>query len=220
MEVVMKHKSKLGLLSALFVVFLMGWVGLSLESQSPAQQQKNEMIQTAEAAVGQISQALTSILFAWSKIQVGDMESAKTHAHQALNIIEGKDGMDYQPEYTKPEDGFNDSTGALAYALQLLDKLQGATQNSAGSDYVVAAENSVVFLQATLPHILKALDLMASAGAKLDDIMMEFRQSQGLLMAARASQEEKDRPTEGGVRSILAWLNEGNATSTAFEYQR
>ncbi|MBI1730341.1 hypothetical protein HY229_00390 [Candidatus Acetothermia bacterium] len=216
----MKHKSRLGLLGGLFVVFLMGWAGLSLEGQSPAQQQKNELIQTAQSAVGQISQALTSILFAWSKIQVGDMESAKTHAHQALNIIEGKDGLEYEPSYTKPEDGFTDSTGALPYTLQLLDKIKGATQNSAGSDYIVAAENSVVFLQATLPHILKALDLMASAGTRVDDIMVEFRQSQGLLMAARASQEEKDRPTEGGVRSILAWLNEGGATSTIFEYQR
>ncbi len=204
----MKYGSKAGFLCGLFFLLLAGWSSLPLEGQvqPQPQQQRTELIKTAEDAIGQISDALSSVLFAWSSARLGDFSSAKTHAHQALNIIEGRDGPNYDASYGTPEEGVGDGTGALNHVTEMLSILRVMDLDPQSPDHVIAAENAIVFLQAAVTHLTRALDKINSSRPQQDAVALELRETQAMLMAARASQEEKDRPTEGGVRSIWAWV--------------
>ena len=200
----MMRKMKLMLLCGLLIWILIGWAG-SLQAsrhEGLAQDQLQLLREVTEAATGQISQAITHTLFAWSALSRGDVAAGDTHAHHAINIIEGPEGEHYDASYGGPKEGIGDGVGAWVHAQRLFALLEQTPQ---GSNYLIAGENVLLFLTATISHELGALEQIKS---DLAAAMGELRQAQGLLMAARGSQEEKDRPTEGGTRTILAWLSE------------
>lgn len=200
----MTRKIKLVLRCGLLIWMLVGWAG-SLQAsrhEGLAQDQLEQLREVTEAATGQISQAITHTLFAWSALSRGDLAAGDTHAHHAINIIEGPEGEHYDASYGGPKEGIGDGVGAWVHAQRLFALLEQIPQ---GSNYLIAGENVLLFLTAATSHALSALAQMKSDPAAA---MGELRQAQGLLMAARGSQEEKDRPTEGGTRTILAWLLE------------
>lgn len=200
----MERKIKLVLRCGLLIWILIGWTG-SLQAsrhEGLAQDQLQLLREVTEAATGQISPAITHTLFAWSALSRGDAAAAETHAHHAINIIEGPEGEHYDASYGGPKEGIGDGVGAWVHAQRLFALLEQTPQ---GSNYLIAGENVLLFLEAAISHELGALEQMKSDPAAA---MGELRQAQGLLMAARGSQEEKDRPTEGGTRTILAWLSE------------
>jgi hypothetical protein len=119
-----------------------------------------------------------------------------------INIIEGPQGNHFDPTYGGPNEGIGDGVGALVHAKQLLETLRSADR---GEDYLVAAENAVLFLEWATSRVLSALEFL---DVDEDEAVAELRRAQGLLMAARGSREEKNRPTEGGARTILAWLED------------
>ncbi len=151
----------------------------------------------AEAANGEISLAITHLLFAWDALSRGDLASSRLHTHQALNLLEGPGGEHYDDAYEGPQDG----VGAQVHARRLLECLQ---QAAPGADYVLAAENVLFFLEAAIVHASGALGRLDSKATAI----RELREAQGLLMAARGSREERYRPSEGGTRTILAWLED------------
>jgi hypothetical protein len=158
-----------------------------------------------QGTIDETSQAITHALFAWSALTRGDVDGGKAHAHHVLNIIEGPQGPDYDASYGGLSQGIGDGVGALVHAQTLLDLLNRNPPENSGTNYQIAAENVVFFLQTAVTHVLNALSSMKN-GQPTDTAIQELRQAQGLLMAARGSQEEKDRPTEGGARTIMAWL--------------
>lgn len=176
---------------------------LPVSARAPEDPLQELYIQT-EASIEQISLALTHTLFAWSALRRGDDESGRTHIHYVLNIIEGPQGEHYDPSYGGPDEGIGDGVGALVHAARLLEELQSADR---GEDYLVAAENAVLFLEWATSRVLSALELLDEEGDE-EGAVAELRRAQGLLMAARGSREEKNRPTEGGARTILAWLED------------
>ncbi len=158
----------------------------------------------AEAALEQLSQAITHTLFAWSALARGDTPGGLVHIHQVLNILEGPQGEHYDPAYGTPEEGIGDGVGVLGHARRLLERLERAVEEwGDGGDYRVAAENVLLFTQWARARVLSALEL---APKDEPEAVLELRRAQAMLMAARGSREEVWRPTEGGVRTILAWL--------------
>jgi hypothetical protein len=193
--------------SALIVLFIaelaLSSVGPSVvHSQQPQGDELQVVYETAEAALKQLSQAITHTLFAWSALSRGDAPSGIAYSHQVLNILEGPQGEHYDPAYGTPDEGVGDGVGALIHAQKLLELLESSPL---GSDYRIAAENVLLFTQWARARVVSALEL-----APIDEAeaVLELRRAQAMLMAARGSREEVWRPTEGGVRTILAWLAE------------
>lgn len=203
----MGHWTKLGFLAGLLAYLLLSWTGslLALGYQGVPADTYQPLKDAAQATIDQTSAALTHTLFAWSALDRGDGDGAKTHAHHVLNIIEGPQGSDYDASYGGSDQGIGDGVGALVHAQRLLDLLNQSPQEAKDVNYVIAAQNVVFFLEAAVSHVLSALTAMKN-GQPAAAGVQELRQAQGLLMAARGSQEEKDRPTEGGARTIMAWL--------------
>lgn len=187
-------------LSGLLGYLLFGGLGPSFGHGGDSTELIVVIREETEAAIEQISQALTHTLFAWSALRRGDLSGGETHAHHVLNILEGPQGAHYDPSYGGPEEGIGDGIGAQVHAEHLLELLEGWSE---GSSYLVAAENVSFFLEEAVPLTLEALKEL-----KADEAVRKLRQVQGMLMAARGSREEIHRPTEGGARTILAWLEE------------
>lgn len=189
------------LLGVLLIFGLLGGfgTGYAVQHDQLTQEQIDELHQETEGALEQISEALTRTLFAWDFLQRGDGESAKTFAHEVLNIIEGPQGEHYDPAYAGP---VGDGVGGLTHAERLHELLKGLPQ---GGDYVIASENVVLFLKWAVGNVLSALERFE---ADRIEAIKALRRAQGMLMAARGSREEMDRPTQGSARAILAWLDE------------
>jgi len=200
----MRRWSNVAVLSGLLM--FLGWTGsiLSQGSQTIPSDSYQPFKDATQATVDQTSEAITHALYAWSALSRADLDGGKTHAHHVLNIIEGPQGSDYDASYGGPAQDIGDGVGALVHAQQLLNMLTQAPPENSGTSYQIAAQNVVFFLQAAISHVLNALSSLKIG--QTDAAVQELRQAQGLLMAARGSQEEKDRPTEGGARTILAWL--------------
>jgi hypothetical protein len=181
--------------------FVLG-AGLPLNSAQAPDDHLQELYFQTEASIEQISLALTHTLFAWGALRRGDGESGRTHIHYVINIIEGPQGEHFDPAYGGPDEGIGDGVGALVHAKRLLERLQSADR---GEEYLVAAENAMLFLEWATSRVLSALELL---DVDEEEAVAELRRAQGLLMAARGSREEKNRPTEGGARTILAWLED------------
>ncbi len=199
----MRQWMKLGFLCSLLI--LLGWwtgVILGQGNQTAPAESYQSLKDVTQATIDQTSEAITHALYAWSALSRADADGGKVHAHHVLNIIEGPQGPDYDASYGGPAQGIGDGVGALVHTQQLLAMLNQNPPENNGTSYQIAAQNVVFFLQAAISHVLNSL----KSGQSTDTAVQELRQAQGLLMAARGSQEEKDRPTEGGARTILAWL--------------
>ncbi|GEM_PF-4865575 len=183
----------------------LGGVGIEREAAVASQTERRAVgvaLETARAALEQISQGITHTLFAWSALQRGDTASGITHIHHVLNILEGPQGEHYDPAFGGPEEGIGDGMGALVHARRLLEQIEALP---GGGDYRIAAENVLLFVQWARARALSARELAPRDEA---EAVLELRRAQGMLMAARGSREEKSRPTEGGVRTLLAWLED------------
>lgn len=191
--------------SVFLALFMAGLalVGPSVvHSQQPQDDELQAVYEAAEAALEQLSQAITHTLFAWSALSRGDTPSGVTDSYQVLNVLEGPQGEHYDPTYGTPDEGVGDGVGALVHLQRLLERLEGSPL---GRDYRIAAENALLFTQWARARVVSALELAPVDEA---EAVLELRRAQAMLMAARGSREEVWRPTEGGVRTILAWLEE------------
>ena len=167
----------------------------------PSGPQVNGMIRTTDDLVGEIGLALSQVMFAWTKVNIGDTTST-SHIHSALNILEGVNGANYDPEFARPA-----GLGALPVANMLAASLRELNQPPGAVDYEVAAENIITFIQLAIDRSLNALQSLDTDNDTMK-AAEELRLAQALLMAARGAREEKDRPTEGGARTIKAWLED------------
>jgi len=195
-----RRRITIWVLSGLWAYLLVGGLGPSFGHGEDSTEWIAVIRKETEAAVEQISQALTYTLFAWSALRRGDLSGGETHAHHVLNILEGPQGAHYDPSYGGPKEGIGDGIGARVHARSLLELLE---QWPEGGSYLVAAENVSFFIDQAISLTLEAL-----GDLKADEAVRKLRQVQGMLMAARGSREEVHRPTEGGARTILAWLEE------------
>ena len=178
----------------------MGAITLSQwESASDAQLQ--ELKTQTTGVITQTSEALTYVLFAWDALHRDDTEGGVTNAHRAINVLEGPNGDNYDGSYGDADDGVGNGVGALVHAQQTREIIDGMSQ---GTDYQMAAENVDLFLQWADGNLLKALEDIDAGDA--DAASRHLRQSLAMLMAARGSREEVDRPTQGSARAILEWL--------------
>jgi len=163
------------------------------------------LIRDANEVIEEINLALTQTLFAWTQINLGGGGDARDLIHEVINIIEGPDGDNFDPQYGRPSGGQGE--GALPAAARLLGGIRQIESMPGSSDYVIAGENIVQFLELAVERALIALNELEG---NLERASEELKLMQGLMMAARGSVEEKDRPTEGGARTIKAWLEDSN----------
>lgn len=189
------------------LLVLLALSGLGALSVSQWESLSDETIQELEtSATGVVegtSEALTYVLFAWDALHRGDTEGGVTNAHRAINVIEGPEGEHYDGSYGTAEDDVGDGVGALAHAQRTREIIDGMSQ---GTDYQMAAENVVLFLQWADGNLVKALERIEAGDTEAAG--SHLRQSLAMLMAARGSREEVDRPTQGSARAILAWIEE------------
>lgn len=194
-----------GVLVGFLLVLLLGGAGIERATAVVFQTERRSVEaarETAQAALEQISQGIIHTLFAWSALRRGDTASGIAHIHHVLNILEGPQGEHYDPSFGGPEEGIGDGVGALVHAQRLLEQIEALP---GGEDYRIAAENVLLFVQWARARVLSARELAPRDEA---EAVLELRRAQAMLMAARGSREEKSRPTEGGVRTLLAWLED------------
>lgn len=207
MAMTRRRWSRRGWLIGLLVAVMLGGLGGLSVSQwsSPSQETVRELEQHATGVVEQTSEALTYVLFAWDALHRDDIEGGVTNAHRALNVLEGPEGEHYDGAYGNADDGVGDGVGALVHAERMREIIDGMSQ---GTDYQMAAENVDLFLQWAAGNLNKALQEIEGESIEPDAAGGFLRQSLAMLMAARGSREEVDRPTQGSARAILAWLEE------------
>jgi hypothetical protein len=198
----MKYWSKIGILTALIVSFFLGSGNVFL-----AQQRENDLlIGITEATIDQISEGLTHVLFSWTSARGGDLMTTQQRVHLALNILEGPLGPNYNEAYGGFQEGFGDGIGAIPHANRLMAEIIKLNQNPESIDYIPAASSVIDFLGYAVDHLIITLEMIDAESPQPLLIIDEIRTVQALLMAARGAEEERDRPTEGSARAILAWL--------------
>lgn len=198
----MKFWSKIGILSVLVVSILLGSGNLLLSQPT----ERDRLIQITENTIDQISEGLNHVLFSWTSARGGELTTTKRNVHLALNVLEGPLGPNYDETYGGYSENIGDGIGAISHANVLLAEIIKLTRHPESRDYIVAAQSVNDFLEYAIVHLVMALELIDAEMQDTEAIIDEIRTAQGLLMAARGAEEERDRPTEGSARAILAWL--------------
>jgi len=129
---VKRHRSLRATLAALLGL----WALLSAASGAGAQSPE-----TVDALIGQIKVAINHGTLSFNS---ANMTQRLTHAHHVVNILEGRNGPNFDQSKGNPGDGY----GAINYAL---DAAKGAT-----GDAAPLAANTLAFLQFADAEAVKA----------------------------------------------------------------
>jgi hypothetical protein len=128
-----------------------------------------------------------------------NLNAAKLHAQRVINIVQGKNGLDYNPQAGDLGDGI----GALTHAQRFRESIR----NTPLAQIFMLGVESVIF-------DLSAVGLGAVEQAKralrapdLNRVRPFLRAARAFLYSARGSKD--DPVSEGGARAILARLKAG-----------
>lgn len=122
-----------------------------------------------------------------------DLRDLKVQAHQVLNVLVGRGGPGYDPQFGDPGDG----VGLATYAHQLVRAVAGLEQG-----YQLAADNVLFFIDSAVGHVQKSIRTGREGEARA-----ELHRALAYLLAARGAPE--DLPSEGGARTLRRLLGQG-----------
>jgi len=179
----MKNRMKVAMLAV-----LLGLLGLALPlggGQSPA-----ELAELVDRLVEQLDIAIQHVVLGRF---AADLRDLKTQAHQALNVIVGRGGPGYDPQFGDPGDG----VGLVVYARRLDREVADFDQS-----YRVIADNVLFFIDSSIGHVRISIRT-----GKVGEARVELRRALAFLLAARGCPE--DLPSEGGARTLRRLLGQG-----------
>jgi len=171
---------------------LRSWAGGSWEI-APAQLQ--DLRELAEATREQLELAIQYVLVAAISVTLEDLRQG---ACQALNIVEGQEGSDYDPACGDLGDG----KGLLHHLDELYEFLEEIPE---ARDWNWAAENYLIWGEAVIEELRGAKEA-ASEGEEAR-ARESLRRALGYLKAIHGC--PGDPALQGGLRTLLAWLEGG-----------
>lgn len=170
------------------VVVFLGLLVLSLPlggGQAPAEQ-----VELVGRLLGQLDVAIQHVVLGRF---AADLKDLRTQAHQALNVLVGRGGPGYDPQFGDPGDG----VGLVVYAKRLNRKAANLDQR-----YRLIADNVLFFIDSSAEHVRTALHTGREGEART-----ELHRALAFLLAARGCPE--DLPSEGGARTLQRLLGRG-----------
>ncbi|OGF56311.1 MAG: hypothetical protein A2Z21_03950 [Candidatus Fraserbacteria bacterium RBG_16_55_9] len=145
--------------------------------------------------IEQLDLALEQVVYAHVRFPIEDL---KSHAHVALNLLEGRRGSDYDPSYSDPGDGI----GVVNYVQRIR---QAPEIQRAPEETRVVLENALdnvsLYLEQAMNHTLTALKQ-----TQLTPAQGEMRQVLAFLSAAKG--RENELTAAGGLLALKTRLGE------------
>ena len=143
--------------------------------------------------IEQLVLALEQVVYAHVRFPIEDL---KSHAHVALNLLEGRRGSDYDPSYSDPGDGI----GVVNYVQRIR---QAPEIQRAPEETRVVLENALdnvsLYLEQAMNHTLTALKQ-----TQLTPAQGEMRQVLAFLSAAKG--RENELTAAGGLLALKTRL--------------
>lgn len=179
------------LLNALVLLLIIVFGRAQGEAPDPAELQR-----IAESLVAQLDLAHQEAVFG---MLAPTLNAAKNHAQRVINLIQGRNGPDYNPNAGEVGDG----VGALTHA----ERFREAIRNTPLAQVFLLGIENVIF-------DLSARGIGAVEQAKralqapdLGRVRLSLRAARAFLYSARGS--PTDPVSEGGARAIVARLKAG-----------
>lgn len=155
-----------------------------------------ELVRIAESLVTQIGLAHQEAVFG---MLAPTLDAAKTHAQRVINLIQGKNGPDYNPNAGEIGDGI----GALAHAERFRESIRNTPLAAV---FLLGIENVIFDLSARGIGAIEQAKRALQA-PDLSRVRLALRAARAFLYSARGS--TTDPVSEGGARAILARLKAG-----------
>lgn len=155
-----------------------------------------ELQRIAESLVAQLDLAHQEAVFG---MLAPNLNAAKVHAQRIINIIQGKNGPDYNPQAGEVGDGI----GALPHAERFRDSIRNTPLAQV---FLLGIENVIFDLSAVGIGALEQAK-RALRAPDLNRVRPLVRAARAFLYGARGS--VTDPVSEGGARAILARLKAG-----------
>ncbi len=119
-----------------------------------------------------------------------DLQDLKIQAHQVLNVLVGRGGPGYDPQFGDPGDG----VGLVVYARRLAREVEVLDQR-----YQMIADNIRFFVDSAVGHVQRSLRT-----GKAGEARAGLHHALAYLLAARGAPQ--DLPSEGGARTLQRLL--------------
>ncbi len=178
-------------LGLLGLLFLMVFGGAQSGPPDPAELQR-----IAESLVRQLELAHQEAVFG---MLAPNLDAAKLHAQRIINIIQGKNGPDYNPQAGEVGDGI----GTLTHAKRFRESIRNTPL---AQIFMLGIENVIFDMSAVgLGAVEQAK--RALRAPDLNRVRPFLRAARAFLYSARGS--STDPVSEGGARAILARLKAG-----------
>jgi hypothetical protein len=186
-------------LRVLAVVCLLLLSALTIQQQ-PVGKSSEETTALLAQALGQLDLALEQAVYAHIRFPLEDL---KTHAHNVLNVLEGRSGPNYDPAYLE-----GDGVGVLSYVQKIRQtpEIQDATAETQVT-LQRAFDNVSFSLEQAIAHTLNAI-----RETQLSAAQSEMRQALAFLSAAKGRENEL-LTAAGGLLIIKAKVSPETSTS-------
>lgn len=122
-----------------------------------------------------------------------DLKYIQSQAHQVLNVLVGRGGPGYDPQFPDPGNG----TGLATYARRLAHQVADRDQRLRW-----IADNVLFFINNAIEQVRAGIRTGKRAVAR-----DRLHRALAFLLAARGCPE--DQPSEGGVRALQRLLRQG-----------